>query len=1343
MFVLNVRLGDYFCWAEMKDQGRTPLRTILQNFLNHVENLDNQKVDGSYEKEFQELKLFSEVLKTSEQYCCSEGQKEVNRKKNRYKDILPFDISRVVLDGYAGVPGSDYINANFIKGASGSLAYIASQGPLPHTVNDFWRMVVECKVQVIVMACNEEEAGKHKCENYWVEEEGQEKQFGMVTVRLVKASVVCPDFLVRTMMLKYTNSQSVTEHRTVCQFHYSAWPDHGVPPLVRPLLDMVRLVRDTQASETLPVLIHCSAGCGRTGTICAIDYVLGLLRAGKLTSDFSLFNLVREMRKQRTAMVQTKEQYVLVHHAVRELFCEQLRMIDSHPYENIDLNGMPLVKETTDSNLEPTYEVIETPCEEKQDIREKEISHSAAPPLPHKKRLSTAASKQEKEVENLTEKQRLASERTSASEESVSPSVIPSVMTSVTSTQKPRIAKLKAIFERNLGDLETSNPPTRVRHSQQVTRSHSLGAVCKPDLKQLSPSRFNQGETKVVQHNLSESKEESSSSHCSGFQPALPIKRSKSLRVLGSSDQSKLSLVSVGKGNLVKSQKYCGSESVSSGKCVPTQQAKDCTVNHKSLGTNVSHHFERSERRGLEAGAIFSQTSLNSCSPKFSDKPGTGNEQRYDGSQKLHVLANSGSDRSSSLECCSTEELKVNSRKVQGMSISGGGSSSNSSIDSEAKAALWLQNRSACQSNVSKTDLDDKRGWKDSKQCATNLAKYAVCQHRNSLSSGQASAAPSIYVKPLNQGLYGEIQKKVSSIVTGLGVRERRNSFRQAVSTDKVSGSDKHCVKCCESDIVRSKSEIHVRDPKHFAEGQEGNSKVLNQSDLAQGPKIYSNLSPHSLTDPVHPVTQDERGERSPRSGPPQSHNLQNKVKCSSIRTEKIPVNCCSEMVNRKCVHQRSEEQRVTKPVKETKLSPHGCRDEKVVCVMCEPEGRNQHRKVESTYSKYSRILPVGRKLSQPTWANHEQLTSGVSRDSSSSSSGSRLDPQQSHYLHDMKTEPTTSAKPAFVPQTERYDDVVTNRVSSTEVSYHKGYLNKPVPPPSKQKPTLVSKTIRGNSASKNEREPCTGQSSGSTSAQFFGEPSTVGSDSVFVKNMDVSQQQTQHVDRLVRRTVCKEREEGSSKLLAADSHPFVRNAPQNSGPDFKKATVSADQLKYQHGSGHIPALGQDEKLSARHKHASLKEISRSDDTFSYGLVAGVQLRQGSQDDSACSCPNVAPKVRRHASVVLLRHSLIETAPLSVWSRDHQGRAPRVPSMKPPANQEGATSWGTAAGVDVDFVAANMKSQAGKPEASFPRNAETQHLQRHTQHSYQDVPQRTAGAEGLTSPHPVRKQHYL
>ncbi|XP_014258567.1 uncharacterized protein LOC106672013 isoform X2 [Cimex lectularius] len=387
----------------MKDQERTPLRVVLRNFLNHIENLESQNCpEKSYDAEFQDLKLFSENVKSLKEYSCLEGEKEINRKKNRYKDILPFDLSRVVLNEYAGIPGSDYINANFIKGASGSPAYIASQGPLPNTVNDFWRMVVQCEVQVIVMACNEEEAGKAKCEKYWVDE-GEEKQFGMISVKLLKASTVCSDFSVRTMRLKYNNSQSTMEERTVCQLHYVAWPDHGVPTVVQPLLEMVRLVRDTQASETLPVLVHCSAGCGRTGTICAIDYVWGLLRTGKLTNNFSLLALIREMRKQRIAMVQTKEQYVLVHQAVRELFKEQLCMIDSHPYENIDTNGLMVISDEDEHVYDSIESLSKDITDEKKDNnKEKDIP----PPLPKKKYSTIFPSKKEKDVENLSAQQR-------------------------------------------------------------------------------------------------------------------------------------------------------------------------------------------------------------------------------------------------------------------------------------------------------------------------------------------------------------------------------------------------------------------------------------------------------------------------------------------------------------------------------------------------------------------------------------------------------------------------------------------------------------------------------------------------------------------------------------------------------------------------------------------------------------------------------------------------------------------------------------------------------------------------------------------------------------------------
>ena len=121
-----------------------------------------------------------------------------------------------------------------------------------------------------------------------------------------------------------------------------------------------------QASETLPVLIHCSAGCGRTGSICVIDYVWGLLRTGKLAASFSLYNLVREMRRQRIAMVQTVDQYMLCHRAVKELFLEQLRVIDGHPYENVGNDGRPLVDRAKSST--PEYETIMIGKSSSQDV---------------------------------------------------------------------------------------------------------------------------------------------------------------------------------------------------------------------------------------------------------------------------------------------------------------------------------------------------------------------------------------------------------------------------------------------------------------------------------------------------------------------------------------------------------------------------------------------------------------------------------------------------------------------------------------------------------------------------------------------------------------------------------------------------------------------------------------------------------------------------------------------------------------------------------------------------------------------------------------------------------------
>ena len=355
------------------------LKSVLDYFLHDLEC----KSAKSYEDEFRALKDFSESLSGLAEFSTSIGDLDENRKKNRYKDILPFNATRVILND-----NDDYVNASYIKGASGSNAYIATQGPLPHTLIDFWRLVVQSEVQVIVMACNEMEAGKHKCERYWThdyvtadEQSPKPRTFGPFSVTLMKCREICPDFLVRTLRLRWTkkkkkkrsrkdeledgeeededeDQEDETEERTVCQFHYSAWPDHGIPAQVKPLLEMVRLIRDCQSSETLPVLVHCSAGCGRTGTICAIDFIWGLLRTGKLTRDFSLFNLVKDMRRQRFAMVQTLDQYILVHRAVKELFLEQLRVIDSHPYENVNAEGLPLLQDDDDDEITPDYETV-------------------------------------------------------------------------------------------------------------------------------------------------------------------------------------------------------------------------------------------------------------------------------------------------------------------------------------------------------------------------------------------------------------------------------------------------------------------------------------------------------------------------------------------------------------------------------------------------------------------------------------------------------------------------------------------------------------------------------------------------------------------------------------------------------------------------------------------------------------------------------------------------------------------------------------------------------------------------------------------------------------------------
>ncbi|XP_005630680.2 tyrosine-protein phosphatase non-receptor type 22 isoform X2 [Canis lupus baileyi] len=294
-------------------------REILHKFLDEAQNKKSSKEE--FADEFLKLKRQSTKYKADKIYPTTVAEMPTNIKKNRYKDILPYDHSRVELSLVTSGEDSNYINANFIKGVYGPKGYIATQGPLSTTVLDFWRMIWEYSVLIIVMACMEFEMGKKKCERYWTELGELQRQLGPFSISC-EAENRKSDYIIRTLKAKFNS-----ETRTIYQFHYKNWPDHDVPSSIDPILELIWDVRSYQEDDRFPICIHCSAGCGRTGVICAIDYTWMLLKDGIIPENFSVFSLIQEMRTQRPSFVQTQEQYELVYKAVLELFKRQMDVI--------------------------------------------------------------------------------------------------------------------------------------------------------------------------------------------------------------------------------------------------------------------------------------------------------------------------------------------------------------------------------------------------------------------------------------------------------------------------------------------------------------------------------------------------------------------------------------------------------------------------------------------------------------------------------------------------------------------------------------------------------------------------------------------------------------------------------------------------------------------------------------------------------------------------------------------------------------------------------------------------------------------------------------------------------
>uniref|UniRef100_A0A3P9I2M3 protein-tyrosine-phosphatase n=1 Tax=Oryzias latipes TaxID=8090 RepID=A0A3P9I2M3_ORYLA len=258
------------------------------------------------------------------------GAQKENIKKNRYKDILPYDQCRVVLSLLTTESKSDYINATFVlQGATGDCKYVACQGPLGPTLIDFWRMIWQLDIKVRI-----EFLPQKKCECYWASVQ-HPAAFGPFTISNTRN--VKPILPLTLLFLPQ-------ETRSVVQYQFVSWPDHDIPYETDGVLDLLRKVRGTQRPHSSPLLVHCSAGCGRTGVICALDYIYDLLVSKKITADFSIMKAVLALRTQRPSAVQTKVGRVLggPHAGPQIQTCLSFRNVDSAPVWLVRTSLWPL-----------------------------------------------------------------------------------------------------------------------------------------------------------------------------------------------------------------------------------------------------------------------------------------------------------------------------------------------------------------------------------------------------------------------------------------------------------------------------------------------------------------------------------------------------------------------------------------------------------------------------------------------------------------------------------------------------------------------------------------------------------------------------------------------------------------------------------------------------------------------------------------------------------------------------------------------------------------------------------------------------------------------------------------
>ncbi|GAB0090244.1 Tyrosine-protein phosphatase non-receptor type 61F [Sergentomyia squamirostris] len=321
-----------------------------------VEYSEINKKENGWHHCFQSIKDKCELEAKQKQFTLDESKSISNRKYNRYRDVNPYDHSRIVL--HRG--DTDYINANLVKMERASRKYILTQGPLQQTVSHFWLMVWEQDSKAILMLNKLIEKKQVKCHQYWPDEIGDEHKMNLTDVGLTVEFLKVEEFVnfsIRTLRLSDIES---TKSREILQFHYTTWPDFGIPSSPVAFLQFLKKVRECGALDDNvgPTVVHCSAGIGRSGTFCLVDCCLVLIeREGE--NKVSVQDVLLELRRFRMGLIQTVDQLYFSYQAIIEGIkrlnnpnyddYEEVAMIHPEDDENVEQAPPPLPPPRVDS----------------------------------------------------------------------------------------------------------------------------------------------------------------------------------------------------------------------------------------------------------------------------------------------------------------------------------------------------------------------------------------------------------------------------------------------------------------------------------------------------------------------------------------------------------------------------------------------------------------------------------------------------------------------------------------------------------------------------------------------------------------------------------------------------------------------------------------------------------------------------------------------------------------------------------------------------------------------------------------------------------------------------------